>query len=214
MRATFCRLFVALCASGLAATAGAQMSSGSSGGGMSLSSRVTISYQQANVDSAGKRMDWMQFVILWRGQPGWESGRALNETQRAAGRRAYEQARIAAAVADRSFLGGGGAIPFWAELDRTARRLYVLGREFEIPERGSALVVIIDRIDEIGGPPTVVGSAVIDGQLPEEVRSKTWTSGDTTFMVRPSKSGIDAFLETLKQDPVVAAFLSETSPRD
>jgi len=192
--------------------ADAQTSSGTSGGGMTLSSRVSIDYQEANVDSAGKRTDWMQIVVLWRGQPGWQSGAGATSVQRAAGNQVYEQARVAAAVANRGFSGSGGPYPHWTEIDRSNGRLYVLGREFDIPPRGSALIVIVDRVDGIGGPPMVIGSAVIDGTLPEDVRGKTWTSGDTTFMVRPSKSGIQIFLETLRQDPVVGAFLSEGAP--
>jgi hypothetical protein len=180
-------------------------------GGMSLSSRVAMHYHQAYRDSAGTRTDWMQFVILWRGQPDWESGVALSAEDRAAGLRAFEQARLAASVADRGFLGGGGPNPYWAEIDRDNQHLYVLGQEFTIPARGSTLVVLIDRIDRVGGPPVVIGSAVVDGQLPPDVRGKTWTSGDTTFSIRPSKSGIEVFLETLRQDPVMAAFLSETT---
>jgi hypothetical protein len=162
------------------------------------------------VDSAGNRTDWMQYFILWRGQPGWQSASAANDADQAAALREYEAARVAAVVANRGFFGSGGAAPYWGEIDNRNQRLYLLGQEFALPPRGSALVVLIDRIDRVGGAPIVIGSAVIDGQLPPEVRSRTWTSGDTTFTIRPSRSGTDAFLETLKQDPAIAAFLAET----
>lgn len=208
------KLLATLFVSALAVPAHAQVSGGTSGGGMMLSQRVMVSYQSANLDSAGTRSDWIQFVILWRGQPGWESDVGVNAAQRDAAKRMFDQARIAALTADHGFLGGGGGHPYWAEIDRQNRKISVLGREFDLPARGSALVVLVDRLDGIGGPTTVIGSAVVDGQLGPEVRTKTWRSGDTTFTVSPSKSGIDVFLETLKEDPLIAAFLSDGGTRD
>lgn len=179
---------------------------------MSLSSRVEVSYQQAHVDSADLHVDWIEFVILWRGQPGWQhTNSAARQTDRLADLRAYEDARVAAIAANHSFFGGGGTNPFWAELDRESHRISALGRDFVLPSRGSALVVLVDRLDKVGGAPVVIGSAVVDGLLPADVRGKTWTSGDTTFMIRPSRTGIDLFIETLKQDPAIAAFLSDAA---
>lgn len=177
---------------------------------MSLSPRIELTYQQARVDSAGKTTDWMQIILLWRGQPGWQSNAGFTPAERIAAERQYNDARIAAYAANRAFFGGGGAHPYWAEIDRPGKRLYALGQEFVIPERGSALVVLLDRMDGVGGPPVVIGSAVVDGLLPSDVMPKTWTSGDTTFTVRPSRTALDVFLESLKQDPVVAAFLAES----
>jgi len=206
---TRCLAALALLAS-VASPAGAQMSSGSSGGGQTISPRVEASYSHSRVDSAGHVASWMQYMILWRGQAGWTSGRMLDPVASAEGQRAYKQAQLAAAAADRSFFGGGGATPYWGEIDRQSRRLYLLGQEYAIPGRDSALVVLIDRIDNVGGPAVVIGAAVVDGRLPPEVDTKTWVSGDTTFMVRPSRSAVEVFLGMLKEDAVIAAFLSDT----
>lgn len=184
-------------------------SAGSTNGSKTLSSRVEVDYQQSYVDSAGSRTDWMEYVILWRGQPGWPSAVQTNQADRAASLRAWEEARRAALAANHGFSGSGGANPRWVEIDNAKRHLYVVGRDFALPPRGSTLVVLIDRIDRMGGSPVVVSVAVVDAQFTLEARPKTWTSGDTTFTVRPSKNGIDAFLETLNGDPSVGAFISE-----
>ena len=114
------RSFLAVLLIATTTTAFAQNSGGSSGGTHSLSERVDLSYQQRYVETpADGRTDWMQFIVLWRGEPGWHMGR--------------------------------GVTP--------------------------------------------------------QARTKTWTSGDTTFMARPSKNGLDVFLDNLKKDPAIAAFI-------
>jgi hypothetical protein len=201
------RLAASLFCLAIAAPVAAQRS-GSSGGTTKLSERVEITYQQSYTESpSAGRADWMRFIVLWRGQPGWQRTRT-DPAARAESERVFREASAAATLANRSLMGlSGGAAPFWAELDRENNQLYVLGNQYAIPQRDSTLVILVDRIDGVGGPSFVVGAAVIDGHMSSDFVPKTWVSGDTTFTVRPSKTGLDMFLESLKKDPAIAAFL-------
>lgn len=186
----------------------AQTRGGSSGGTHGLSERVEITYQQRYVETSSGRSDWMRFIVLWRGQPGWLYGRGVSPEEQRQSEQAYREASAAAALAGRSLMGGSsGRGTYWAEVDRDENTIYVLGTAYHVPVKDSTLVILVDRVDHSGGEPFVIGSAVIDGRLPSDLVTKTWTSGDTTFTIRPSKSGLDVFLEGLKKDPAVAAFI-------
>jgi hypothetical protein len=135
-------------------------------------------------------------------------GRGISPEERTESERVYREASAAATLAGHSFMGGyTGHGAYWAELDRDGNTLYVLGRPYALPPQDSTLVILVDRVDRVGGEPFVLGSAVINGHMSSEFETKTWTSGDTTFMVRPSKNGLDVFLETLKKDAAIAAFI-------
>ncbi|MGH9885827.1 MAG: hypothetical protein ACREBE_09880, partial [bacterium] len=141
-----------------------------------------MQYSHSHRDSAGQSSAWMSYVVLWRGQAGWGTPRSGNPAVAAEMARQQMEAQLAVMAADRVFMGGSnGSISYGSEIDRRGSRLYLLGQEYAIPERDSALVIMIDRVDGIGGPPVVVAAAVIDGRLPPEVQSKTWISGETTF---------------------------------
>ena len=186
----------------------AQQRGGSSGGTTRLTDRVEVMYQQSYLESpTAGRADWMRFIVLWRGQPGWRFAKT-SATERDDAERVRREVAAAAALANRTVMGNFANGPsYFAELDRDNNALYVLGNQYTIPTRDSTLVILVDRIDRLGGPPFVVGAAVVDGRMSSELVPKTWVSGDTTFTVRPPKTALDLFLETLKKDPAVAAFL-------
>jgi hypothetical protein len=187
----------------------AQTRGGGSGGTHSLSDRVDITYHQKWTETRGERSDWMQYIVLWRGQPGWRSSRGVSPEEARQSAQAFREASAAATLAGRSLMGGsGGRASYWAEIDNDGNTMYVLGTAYHIPVKDSTLVILVDRVDRVGGEPFVVGSAVIDGRMTSDLEPKTWTSGDTTFTVRQSKtSSLDVFLEALKRDPAVAAFI-------
>lgn len=201
---------VAVTIASLIAVAGAASAqrSGSSGGTHQLSARVQVTYQSSYTESPTTgRSDWMRFVVLWRGQPGWQMSHMTPE-QRAEADRIGREAMAAATLANRSLMGSpGGAVPYWAELDRDNNKLFVLGNQYTIPERDSTLVILVDHVDHVGGDPAIVAAAMLDGRMSSDFAGKTWVSGDTTFTIRPSKSQLDVFLETLRKDPAVAAFV-------
>jgi hypothetical protein len=188
----------------------AQTRGGGSGGTQGLSERVQITYQQRYVETSSGRSDWMRFIVLWRGQPGWQYSRGVSAEERRQSEQAFREASAAATLAGRSLMGGSsGRAAYWAEVDRDENTIYLLGAAYHVPVKDSTLVILVDRVDRVGGEAFVVGSAVIDGHLPSDLAPKTWTSGDTTFTVRPptSKTGLEVFLEALKKDPAVAAFI-------
>jgi hypothetical protein len=186
----------------------AQTRGGSSGGGQTLSDRVDLSYEQAYVETPSTgRTDWMRYVILWRGQSGWHSPR-MSQAEARESQQAFRAAQATAMLNDRSLLGGSaGSVNYWAEIDHEHKAVIVLGNTYAIPERDSTLVLLVDRVDGVGGQSVVLAAAVVDGRLSTQ-KEKSWVSGDTTFIVRPhTQSGLDEFLERLKKDPLVAAFL-------
>lgn len=203
------RSFLALLLVAAGTPAMAQSQGGSSGGTHSLSDRVDVAYQQKYLETPAEgRTDWMQFIVLWRGQPGWRMLRGITPEERAESERVYRQASAAATLAGHSIMGGyAGRAAYWAEVDHDDNVMFVLGKSYPIPPKDSTLVILVDRVDHVGGEPYVVGAAVINGHMSSEFEAKTWTSGDTTFMVRPSRNGLDVFLDNLKKDPAIAAFI-------
>jgi hypothetical protein len=201
--------YLALLVVTASAPAVAQTSGGTSGGTHSLSDRVDITYQQKYLQTPSDgRTDWMHFVVLWRGQPGWRTSRGVSPEERSESERAYREASASAALAGHSIMGGyAGRAIYFSELDHDGNTISILGRAYQLPPKDSTLIILVDRVDHIGGEPFIVGSAVIDGHISSELQTKTWTSGDTTFMVHPSKNGLDVFLEGLKKDPAIAAFI-------
>jgi hypothetical protein len=186
--------------------------SGYSSGGTELSSRVSTSYLAASLTEASRETRWLQFVVLWRGQSGWSQGRQrLDTAMLRKAQTAYNTARHAALARDGVFIGGqSGGVAYTAEADSARVTLTVLGQRFSIPRRDSALIVMVDRIDGVGGDPIVAGTRVVESRLPEVPAERTWTSGDTTFIVRPRgrETGSDrANIESvLERDSTVAAF--------
>ncbi|HKO16164.1 MAG TPA: hypothetical protein VJU87_07990 [Gemmatimonadaceae bacterium] len=106
------------------------------------------------------------------------------------------------------FLMGGqlGTISYFAQLDSGRTTLTILGRSFPLPTADSALVVLVDRADGVGGAPTIAGTAVIDGRFPADPVPKTWTSGDTIFTIRVPDRGNENLRMVLGRNPMAAAF--------
>jgi hypothetical protein len=191
----------------LAAQRGGGYSAGSSG----LSPRSEVTYLKAHKTDAAGTTHWFQLLILWRGQPGWagiDSNRTLPDTSamaRALGN--YNAAHKAALMNDAMFLGGySRGVAYYAELDSARTTLKILNRSFRVPPRDSALIVLVDRTDGVGGVPTVTRTVVVDGRFPEPPTPKTWTSGDTIFTIRVPDRDQENLLMVLQRDPAVAAF--------
>ncbi len=186
--------------------------SGYSTGGIELSPRVSTSYLAATLTDASRETRWLQFVVLWRGQSGWSRGqRGLDTAMLRRAETEYNTARRAALGRDGLFVGGqSGGVAYTAEADSARRTLTVLGQRFSIPRSDSALIVMVDRIDGVGGDPIVAATTVVESRLPDLPAERTWTSGDTTFIVRPRGRGPEsdrANIEAvLGRDSTVAAF--------
>jgi len=184
---------------------------GYSAGGTGLSPTTEVSYVKAQrADSAGT-VHWFQVLILWRGQPAWavmDLDRALPEASaRDRALASYHAARKAAAMNDAIFLGAySRGVSYVAEVDSARTTVKVLSQSFRVPARDSALIVLVDRTDAVGGEPTVARTIVVDGRFPTPPLPKTWTSGDTTFTVRAPSRDRENLLMVLQRDPVVDAF--------
>ena len=106
-------------------------------------------------DARNTRLDLM---VLWRGQAEWH--RLGIDVRGSEG--------ICPGTADRcrglvhgQF--GIGELELEVVFDRMTRTGRILGEEVELED---ANVVLVDRIDGVGGPPTVVGTLAIPGDLP------------------------------------------------
>jgi hypothetical protein len=119
----------------------------------------------------------------------------------------FNAAQKAALMTDAMFLGGySRGVAYYAELDSARTALKILNRSFRVPPRDSALIVLVDRTDGVGGVPTVTRTVVVDGRFPAPPTPKTWTSGDTIFTIRVPDRGLENLLMVLQRDPAAAAF--------
>jgi hypothetical protein len=182
---------------GLPATA----QTGRGSAGAALTSRVECGYLHRHSGSGTTEQHRLTAVVLWRGQPGWRHRAASAD----AAHRAYRVAVRAAEDAGRQFLGGqSGGVVYSAAFDDDS--VYVLGRGYSLPRGDSALVIMVDRIDSVGGDPSAVGTAQIAARLPAEFWSKQWRSGDTLFIILPHEPE-RILLETLRRSPQLREFL-------
>ena len=180
-----------------------------SGGGSSCCQSVTSRVQGGTMtlhEGQGRdRREWLQAVVLWRASDRIGDGYSSDVAPLI--ERARRTAQFASAEAGRQFLGGFYSNGFhYADYSADRRRLWVLGREYALPERDSALVVMVDRVDGVGGPVVIAGYAYMTAQLPERYWLKSWMSGDTTFMVHP-RDQQHLLLEALRGVTAVRAFI-------
>ncbi len=191
--------------------ADAQRGEGTSGGSLTL--EITYASLEAHDGSNRDERHWITAVVLWRGQPEKDGAVAeptpVDTARQRATERSYQRLERAAADSGRWLLGGqSGGVIRAAEDDRAQRRLFVLGRSFDLPTRDSALVVLVDRSDGVGGPPVIVTTAYMRATLPHEFWPQIWSYGDTTFAIHPRPRRTQALLTTaLRTVPAVRAFL-------
>lgn len=189
---------------------GAQ-ATGYSSGGTTLSPQVAASYLEASARDAAVESRWLRVVVLWRGQSDWSrGGGGFDGAKMRAASGQYNTARRTASGRDGMLLGGlRGSVSYTAELDSTRTALTVLEQRFSVPHGDSALVVMVDRIDGVGGDPVIAGAKVVESRLPDGPAEQTWTHGDTTFTVHARGRDDRTDIETvLGRDPVVAAFMA------
>jgi hypothetical protein len=179
---------------------------GHEGGGITLTSRVECGYLDRYSGSRATEQHWLVALVLWRGQAGWHQ-RQQPRAEASDARRAYRAALRTAEDAGRGFVGGqSGGIVYAAAYDSDS--LYVLDHSYPLPSGDSALVVMVDRVDSVGGNPAVVGTANIEARLAPEFRTKQWVSGDTLFIIRPRETErTRIFLEALRRAPGPRQFL-------
>ena len=190
--------------------AGQVGSGGYSTGSASVSRTTEISYLVARHHTAAGPAQWFQVMILWRGQPGWMDITPPTMRDSAVGAVSIAECDVArqAASAFKALILGGqvGGVGYCAQLDMDRTTLKVLNHSVPVPRSDSAVVVLVDRTDGIGGPPTVAGVTIVDGRFRWEPPPKPWTSGDTTFTVR-ARDRLPEYLQmVLARDAIIAAF--------
>lgn len=191
----------------LAVTVHAQGSGGFGTAGGSLSPSVMYDYAYGEVGQGAARVSSLRAVILWRGRPTWNGELSTDTTAQRIAHRTYRARVDSAENAQGMFVGGQrGLITYGGELDRDRNSFHLLGKTYEIPLRDSAIVLMVDRVDSPGGPPFVAGVAYIDAHLPDAFWTKSWSSGDTTFIVHAG-SGSHALETALQRIPAVRDFL-------
>ena len=178
------------------------------GGGVGgFSDRIAYSadYDSENGASPGSRL---ATVVLWRGQPGWASRGTLGKgtaSQRAA-QRAFEDQMAAAGKSGSTSSGGGvsGSLYYFADYNENKHVLHVLGNEYRVPAADSVIVVMVDRIDGIGGRPTVFGVAYLTEQvLPERMEARA----DSKALGDAHRRWFNHFKSALRSSPEVRLFL-------
>jgi hypothetical protein len=206
-------LLIATSAGLLGPTRAVAQATGSRTAGGSMANGLEYSYQSRSIGHGRDTREWLSFVVLWRMPPrasamtGARTGRPDTAALVAAERR-YRDLQRAAEDSGRSFLGGftGGVIQN-AYVSRADRQtLWVEGETFAVPERDSALVVLVDLTGAPAQPARVVGRAYVPAELPEAFWPKHWTSGDTTFLVH-SRNAHGILREALRTDPIIRAFV-------
>ena len=140
-------------------------------------------------------------IVLWRGAPGWASAHTPTESARIDS--IYRWTRLHADEQRLNFFGSGS---HYGLIDEGHRRVTLEGTSFSLAPSDSALVIMV-AIQSSGGPRTIT-TARLSTRLPEDYWTRMWSSGDTTFIVRPRLDRLNAMLLTaLRSSPAVAAFL-------
>jgi hypothetical protein len=163
---------------------------------------VLIRSDEGSMSGERSRID---AILLWREPPSARSSTSPSEHEVA--QRLYREARRGAEDRGRTFLGSlTNRVVRTAEYDAERRRIFLLGREFSLADspKDSALVILIDMAET--GEATVAGTAWMGRELPSEAWGRSWSSGDTTFIVR-SRQREAHLLALLRRSAEVQAFL-------
>lgn len=143
-------------------------------------------------------------AVLWRGTPGWTSNRApgvqpkLDSLQQAALRHHVLAGGTISPVADA-----------WVEYDQQARSITILGRAYSLAPGDSTMVLMVDRVDHVGGEPSVSAINVVCGTTPDADLSP----GLTEDVVQSIRQQTASWKACLRRDPRVAAFLAQDPSR-
>ena len=149
-------------------------------------------------------------AILWRGSSQWSlsHGPAERAQARAAMDSAWREA-------DRRGGQAGGTITAranaWVEFDPGGRAVSVLQHTYSAPAADSALVLLVDRVDHIGGAPQVVATTV-PCAAQRDPASTPGPAGPLD-MSGAIERRTDHWRGCLLQDSTVRAFVERSSAR-
>lgn len=171
-----------------------QAQGGGTGGGTgscTVGTGFECSMVHASDRSGRDERSWVRAVVLWRIPS--PPGNDMRDTARFRARTVrYTDVQRAAEDSGRTLVGTDGAevrapaTMTWGFGRRTRDTLFVLGQRFELPQRDSALVIMIDvPAVETNRPAQLVASVWIPAALDPAYWPKHWISGDTSFTIRP-----------------------------
>ena len=165
-----------------------------------LSPRVVSDYVFApaarGVVPADPRVDHpLAFVLLWRGQEGWQADSI--RARRAAPVVGSAMSVGPASQSEHSHNVGGRELSF--RYDARRRTVEVLGGSYDASQ---PIAILIDRADATGGPPQVVQVVKLSNPF---VLPARWSDAPGA---RPSPKGV-LLAKSLRQYPEIDAFLKE-----
>ena len=99
-----------------------------------------------------------------------------------------------------------GKVIYGAIHDPGGRWVQILGKRWTLPLRDSALVVLVDRIDDVGGPPIIVAHRFIESSLPANLFWYNTESRDTSHSLLPPGLVRSALLELLSRSATIREF--------
>lgn len=182
---------------------------GGMNGMFDLSARVQVDFHSSYVDSLSTQRGWLQLVILWRGETDWRSRASQDSTPTTGAEREFDRRATNAGTAGGIWSGSQvGTLVYGAIHDRQGKWIEILGRRFMVPENDSALIILVDHVDGVGGDPTIVAVDHVPSRLPVEVlpvfRS---SSADTMPSSRSRITRQNAIRTLLDRSKVVREFL-------
>jgi hypothetical protein len=206
----FRNAILALCT---VSTLGAAQGTGYGSGSCSVGTGFECSQVYAHERAEREERNWLRAIVLWRTES-WISSPAPSREEARARSLRYDELRREAADSGRSLLGTGSTshnapvTMTWGFPRRAEDTLFVLGQKFALPNRDSALVVMIEaRSHDPARPPRLIGTAWIPADLDPAHWPRHWTSGDTSFTIYPPRDN-RILRDALEKVPAVRAFLN------
>jgi hypothetical protein len=191
-----------------AAAASAQSNRGSGISGGALSEHVSVDFVREHWGPPDSVR--LAAAVLWRGNSDWALSHGPAESARA--RAAMDSA---ARDANRRGVQAGGTITVagnaWVEYNDRARTLSVLQRTYMVPASDSTLVLLVDRVDHIGGEPLVASMVLACNTEPDATR--TPDADGRHDMIAGMRKMSDHWRTCLLRDSVVRAFVERPPTR-
>jgi hypothetical protein len=175
------------------------------GGGMTgtaLSDRIRAEIYRTE----GATGENVRLIVLWRGQPRWEQGAPPTPGTPAVARRSSTsrgQSVLGGPVMINSSTTGG--ITRELRFDSRSGKVWVNGQEAGTAFPDSTMIVMVDRVDSVGGPPTtrVVQVAGLRGDaIPSGEDRRDPVSGAVILV--SARTGL---MEVLSRIPELAEFI-------
>jgi len=195
-------VFAVLLSFAIVPPAAAQSHGGAGIAGSRFSPRVDVNYlneQWGPPDSVR-----MLAAVLWRGSPGWTDNPGAPV-------RAKRDSLTQAAVL-RQVVAGGVLTPTadaWVEYNPQSRNVTLLGHSYPVPRGDSTTVFLVDRVDHVGGEPTISTIRVACAATRDVDRRSDLT--DTA--IEGMRQTMEHWNECLHGDQRIVEFLNHDSSR-